>query len=189
LKKSTQLKDDMPPRSRLYHFAPQGTGTPLIESLTSYINRLAWAYRINPRALVAQEIVPNLDGLYRLPRNQMGLFALTYAMSINGAGKTAVDWSAALERLTMRLDLRYLNVHLWASELPGRGLLRATPAWYPVCYEDWRNDDLPIYQPLLWMLQAVTICLKHRLRLEEQCPNCHKYQAIICGFKISFAGY
>src|SRR5437764_382700 len=49
--------NDEPPRSRLYSLVPEGIGTPLIESLTSYINRLAWSYRVSPRILVAQEII------------------------------------------------------------------------------------------------------------------------------------
>jgi hypothetical protein len=173
------LCTDLPARSRLYRLAPMGVGTPMVECLTSYVNRLAWMYRVNPRLLVAQEIIPNLGGSFRLPLRQLGPFALFAAMSINGIGEIPVDWSATLERLTMLFDLRYLNIHLWASELPTRGLMRETPAWCSMCYQDWRNVDLPIYQPLVWMLQVVTICLKHRQRLEVQCPNCQRRQAII----------
>ncbi len=32
----------MPPRSKLYGLLPEGLGTVEVESLTSYINRLAW---------------------------------------------------------------------------------------------------------------------------------------------------
>ncbi len=45
----TEKGSKMPPRSRLYCLAPLGMGTVEIESLTSYIQRLAWAYRVNPR--------------------------------------------------------------------------------------------------------------------------------------------
>lgn len=170
---------DVPPRSRLYALPPLGLETPWVESLTSYLNRLAWMYRVNPRLLIAQEIVPNLGGSFRLPPRQMGPFALFAAMSINGAGEIPIDWAGTLERLTMRSDIHYLNVNLWASELPKRGLMRETPAWCSVCYQDWRKNDLPVYQPLVWMLQIVTICLKHRRRLKVRCPNCQKPQAII----------
>jgi hypothetical protein len=51
----------LPSRSRLYHLAPVGFGTPLVESLASYVNRLAWTYRINPRVFIAQEVLPNLQ--------------------------------------------------------------------------------------------------------------------------------
>ena len=51
----------IPPRSRLYCLSPLGVGTLWTESLTSYINRLAWTYRVSPRVLVAQEVVPQLE--------------------------------------------------------------------------------------------------------------------------------
>ncbi len=51
---------EMPPRSELYCQAPLGVGTVEIECLTSYIQRLAWAYRVNPRVLVAEVILPRL---------------------------------------------------------------------------------------------------------------------------------
>ena len=39
-------------------------GTVETESLTSYIQRLAWAYRVNPRVLVAEVILPHLGHTY-----------------------------------------------------------------------------------------------------------------------------
>src|SRR6266852_54348 len=36
-----------------------------------------------------------------------------------------------------------------------------------------------MYQPLLWALQAVTVCLHHRQPLTEQCPFCQKKQSAI----------
>src|SRR5262249_42011767 len=38
---------------------------------------------------------------------------------------------------------------------------------------------LPVYQPLLWMLQTITVCLRHGRQLEEQCPYCQKKQSVI----------
>ena len=55
---------EMPPRSKLYCLAPLGMGTVETESLTSYIQRLAWAYRVNPRVLVAEVILPHLGHTY-----------------------------------------------------------------------------------------------------------------------------
>lgn len=173
------IVNDLPPRSRLFHLAPLGIGPPLVESLTSYINRLAWMYRISPRMLVIQEVIPQLPGSYQFTPSQLSASLTAAEMRINGAGEVAVNWSTTLERLTMRADLRYLNVHVWASGLPTRTLLRETPAWCPICYQEWQKDDHPIYQPLLWMLQVVTICLKHKKKLESRCPHCHRLQAVI----------
>lgn len=170
---------DLPPRSHLYRLTPIGIGTRLIESLTSYVNRLAWTYRVSPRTLVTQEIVPKLARSYSLSSRQWSPTIESDAMRINGAGEVAVDWSATLESLTMRADLRYLNVHSWANGLPTLTLLRTKPAWCPICYQDWQRDGSPIYQPLLWMLQAVTICLNHKKNLDSHCSRCHMHQTLI----------
>jgi transcriptional regulator with XRE-family HTH domain len=176
-----QLTIDPPLRSRLYSLVPLGMGTPLVESLSCYINRLAWTYRISPRVLLAQEIVSHLSGSYHFGSSYhlLAAFCRSWAMSINGAGATAADWSDTLERLTMRADLRGLTSYQWAAGLPPQGLLHKTPAWCPVCYSNWREEKRSIYQPLLWMLQVMTICPVHHRQLEEQCPHCEEKQSVI----------
>jgi transcriptional regulator with XRE-family HTH domain len=170
-----------PPRSRLYSLVPAGIGTPLIESLTSYINRLAWTYRVGPRILIAQEIMPHLGKSYHFQSSSslLGAFCRSEAMSINSAGEGTLDWSGTLERLTMRGDLQDLTLCQWAGKIPPQGLLRAAPAWCPTCYHEWWEKGLPIYQPLLWMLQIVTVCLRHRRQLEERCLHCQRKQSVI----------
>lgn len=91
----------------------------------------------------------------------------------------AWNWSSALERLTARSDLRYLTLHSWANGLPQTRLIRKWPAWCATCYQQWQDEHAPCYQPLLWMIQAVTICPRHKRCLEEQCPFCHKRQSAI----------
>lgn len=41
----------IPPRSRLYRLEPVGIGTPYVESLTSYIARLAAEHCVTPKNL------------------------------------------------------------------------------------------------------------------------------------------
>ena len=48
----------LPSHSRLYHLEPIGVGSPFVESLTSYIARLAEAHSVSIRALIADEISP-----------------------------------------------------------------------------------------------------------------------------------
>ncbi len=170
----------MPPRSRLYHLPPCDVGTVWVESLTSYINRLAWMYRVSSRLLVAQEIVPQLSSEQQIPSfAKLATFSRSSAMGLNGTGDMAPEWVTILERLTLRSDLHWLTLRSWLGERPSRGYLRKTPAWCPVCYTEWREQKLPLYQPLLWMLQLVTTCPRHQVLLEDRCPHCQKYQSII----------
>ncbi len=48
----------MLPRSTLYALVPIGMGTPLVESLTSYITRLAEAHSVFSGLLMQKVIVP-----------------------------------------------------------------------------------------------------------------------------------
>lgn len=172
---------EIPPRSRLYCLAPLGMGTSEVESLTSYINRLAWAYRVSSWVLVVQEVLPFYNGPYyvRSSPHQLGGFGRTRAMRINGTGEVAREWVKTLEQLTTRSDLHSLTADPWASGLPNWGLLRSAPVWCPACYQEWQEQGRPIYQPLLWALQAVTVCLHHGQPLVEQCPSCQKKQSAI----------
>ena len=179
-KRSVQTSD-VPPRSRLYSQPPRNGGTFRCESLTSYIHRLAFAYDVSPRALIVQEILPLLNHTYckQASLSSFNGFARRAAMSMNGTGRTAADWTKTLEYLTARSDIISLTLQPWGSGLSIRRMLRRTPAWCPICYNEWREQGLPPYQPLLWMFSSLTICVQHRRRLETQCPLCKKRQAII----------
>jgi len=51
---------EAPPRSRLYSLEPIGIGTPEVESLSSYLNRLAQAHCVTVNALIAHELLPHV---------------------------------------------------------------------------------------------------------------------------------
>jgi hypothetical protein len=169
--------DEFPPRSRLYGLVPCGLDTMFQESLTSYLNRLGWRHHVSPRDLVAQEIVPSLSHEY--PKLQLAAFSRGPGMQINGAGEIAQEWANFLERLTMRSALHVLALDFWIGDLSSRGHLRKVPAWCPTCYTEWAEQALPLYQPMLWMLQVVTICPRHNRGLEDRCQHCQKTQSVI----------
>ncbi len=168
---------ESPPPSRLYGLAPCGLGTVYQESLTSYLNRLGWRHHVSPRDLVAQEIVPSLSHEY--PKRQLAAFSRGPGMQINGAGEIAQEWANFLERLTMRSDLHGLALDFWIGDLSSRGHLRKVPAWCPTCYTERAEQALPLYQPMLWILQVVTICPRHKRGLEDRCQHCQKTQSVI----------
>ena len=53
-----------PTRSELYHMLPAGLGMSFIESLTSYIARLAESHCLTTRSLVVQKFFPSLGRSY-----------------------------------------------------------------------------------------------------------------------------
>lgn len=181
----------IPSRSRLYHLKPIGIGTPMVESLTSYVTRLAQAHHVTPKSLVSYEILPfqgkdvtTLRHYYRLNR-----FWLTGASSINSVGSTAREWVETLENLTLRSNLRFLTMLPWSEVLALNRLIRGRKAWCPNCYEEWRCAGHVIYEPLLWFLQGVSVCNVHHCLLSTECPfeDCKSQEPLL--MQISRPGY
>jgi len=162
-----------PPHSRLYALEPLGMGTSNIESLTSYVTRLAGAHSVSLRTLVLQQLLPQLkcDYLSNPLKNSLDAFWIEAARALNGTGTLAKDWAYALERLTLRTDLQFLTLLPWASVLTQQRLLRITRAWCPDCFMEWQTAGQPIYEPLLWNVSAVFLCPRHQRPLLEKCPH------------------
>lgn len=162
-----------PPRTRLYHLAPIGVGTPAVESLTGYLMRLAEAHCVSTGALVSAELLPLLQ-----QERQDALPAATWlgraGAQFNGTGQAAQVAVTALASLTGRAELAALTLLPWAAVVAPRGLLRRrqrTRAWCSACYADLLEQDLVLYEPLLWSLAAVTVCVRHQTQLSERCPH------------------
>ena len=149
-----------PPRSRLYSLEPIGRGTREVESLSSYVTRLAQAHCVDPWTLMTHEIQPYI-----------GERRLVWQWAMNGTRTVARRWVTALEALTQRRGLTALTFLPWARVLDAVPLLRRERAWCPNCYEGWRTGGTPVYEPLLWAIRGVTVCPTHRRPLLERCPS------------------
>ncbi len=161
----------LPRPTRLYSLTPIGVGTPMVESLTGYVVRLAEAHCVSAGLLYWKEI-RTLTG-----KGNIFTFRVTngngYSThTINGLGAPAADFVRVLERLTGQHNLRVLTLLPWAQVLPKAGLLRRARAWCERCVQAWHQANQPLYEPLLWTLQAVTVCPYHQRPLCHQCPHC-----------------
>jgi len=162
----------MPTRNTLYALEPIGVGTPFVESLTSYLARLAEAHCVFPGTLLQKVLVPQLATLFpQKSRKALVRECEDRSHAINAAGLHAQRMLVALETLTGLHDLRSLTLVMWANVLFGKGATRLQKAWCPVCYEAWRRQGRIVYDPLLWTLEAVTTCPWHRVALRLSCAN------------------
>lgn len=161
-----------PSHSRLYALEPCGLGTPQVESLTSYVARLAEAHSVSLRTLAIQELLPLLkrDYLSSPFKNTLSAFLKEAARAVNGIGLLAHDWVQIVEQLTFRSDLSALTLLPWAAVLTSQRLLRLTRAWCPACFMEWQAAGQPIYEPLLWNISVVSVCVVHQRTLLRQCP-------------------
>jgi hypothetical protein len=160
--------------SRLYDLEPMSVGSPMVESLTGYIARLADAHSVSPATLVIREILPSVapsevhqDGkwVYKQLSSVFRASAL-----LNGVSEGTQSWVLALEELTGRGDLRFLTLLTFSKVLPPRSLLRRTRAWCPLCYQRWWQAGLVVYEPLIWSMECVRVCGHHHLPLSHRCP-------------------
>ncbi len=163
------------PHSRLYSLEPIGIGNPLVESMTSYIIRLSEAHSVYPRTLITHEIVPLLKQPSLYQNGHIVYANLTAYLEkssvLNGNSTQTSDMIQALEQLTARHDLRFLTMLTWQYVFSRKKLPRRTRAWCPICYQEWRDKNQILYEPLLWSLEVINVCHQHRLRLQTHCPN------------------
>ncbi|MDJ0730847.1 MAG: TniQ family protein [Crocosphaera sp.] len=159
----------LPPRSCLHHLEPIGIGTSMVESLSSYVTRLAHSHGVFAGILLEKKLKPLINKRY-------GVATLNkiahYSKALNGMGIMAEDLVRGLSILTSRQDLSLLTLLHWSNLFPTRQLLRSSRAWCPLCYSEQFQNNKICYEPLLWSLKIVQVCPKHHIFLVSSCPDC-----------------
>src|SRR5258708_19651168 len=130
----------------LYHLDSICVGTAQVESLTSYLKRLAQRHHLSVADLVAfcHGKAPNNDALLTNWTRSNALFW------IDGATRMGEIWSQLLVDATFHKKVEYLTMVYWKPIVNSVRLLRERQAWCPRCYSVWLNTGRPIYEPLLW---------------------------------------
>ena len=174
----------LPETSRLYSLKPIGLEMPFIESLSSYLLRLATEHCVTPKKLIMGEIAPLIMGNQYAPemlsKNASTLFGNSDAKpAINGMRDMRRSLVDALEQLTLRQDLRYLSCLTYQGVIKDRSLFRQNKAWCPECFEEWQQENKPIYEPLLWSFKDVNYCPNHNCQLSDRCLGCDSLQKAI----------
>lgn len=162
------------PPSRLYNLEPIGISTGMVESLSSYIGRLADAHTTSVSMLIKHEISNYFKHSYLGPNEATG-HSYDALNSINGRCNTAAGWVMVLEALTLRQDLRFLTFLPYREMLGDKFLLKRHRHWCPKCFDDWRKQGHICYEPLIWKTFPVHICPIHSSELRKNCPHCGHY--------------
>jgi transcriptional regulator with XRE-family HTH domain len=156
----------LPRTNLLYRLTPCGLGTPYVESLSSYVTRLAEAHVVSVWRFILHVLSPVRTG--RIPR-----CGTRYAYPVNGLGKDSEIILRALEAATHRSDLRLLTLSALEGVISQPNTFRTPEAWCPGCLEQWRTAGVPVYSPLQWAVRIVTVCPVHSYPLVDRCPHCH----------------
>lgn len=160
-------------RSILYNVEPVGIDTGLVESLSSYLIRVAYEHNITVGHLINKIVIPNMHKDY-LQRSTIygGNSFYDRAKTINGFMDNSKELVRIMEILTSRRDLTNLTLFKFQEFIPLRKLLKDSLSWCPGCIMDWHITGEIIYYPLIWYLKPVGVCIKHNRYLSEKCPNC-----------------
>jgi hypothetical protein len=177
----------MYPRSELYCLAPIGIGTARVEGLASYLMRLAEAHHVELGALV--DLIGSYLSTpcrYRVPALRVQRLCERWR-EIPSVELTLNDWVGATEKLTLRTDLSWLTMLGWAELIDLRSVYRYERTWCPYCYEEVGAAEQPIYEPLLWNVKEVRLCIRHLRPLRRECNHCCRVQSTV--LRSSRAGY
>ena len=174
----------IPTVSRLYSLEPIGVGTPLTESISSYLTRLAQEHCVTPKKLIMGEIAPLIMGKKYpseiISKNVSTIFGNSDAKpAINGMRNRTESLTQALEKLTLRRDIHYLSCLTWKGIIKERELFRQHKVWCSQCFEQWRQNKKLLYEPLLWSFRDVNFCNQHNCYLVDRCPYCDSSQKAI----------
>lgn len=157
---------------KLFSLKPMGTGIEMVESLTSYLARLAKEHSVTVGILVGKVIAPELGKDYLLESCRSGGSRFyEQGAGLNGLGKQADDLSTALFKLT-GCDVSILTLQSWRDIFPATGLLRKYKAWCPLCLEEWKKNHEAIFEPLIWNFKQINVCGNHGVSLNTRCPLC-----------------
>lgn len=168
------------PRSVLYNIEPIGTGSEFVESLTSYLARVAFEHNTSVGHLVNKLLIPSMDKDYlHRSRDFGGNRFYEGAKTINGYMENSLSVVKAIEKLTVRDDIHKLTLIRWKNVFPLRELLKKSLAWCPFCIKEWKENNKTVYYPLIWSIDLVHMCHIHSCFLINKCPTCFKQQDIL----------
>ncbi|WP_411953784.1 TniQ family protein [Alkalibacillus sp. S2W] len=162
-------------RSKLYNLKPINSDGAYVESLSSYISRLAQKHNILVGDIVNDVVTPLLNKKYLediISNGGDGFFKSSNA--INGTGVMAEDFVKVIELLTQRRDLFKSTLLKLEGEISIKGLLRKNKAWCPLCIEKQFKNGIDIYEPLIWSISEYKVCTTHHTPLVDHCSNCNK---------------
>ncbi|MBH0359680.1 TniQ family protein [Bacillus toyonensis] len=159
--------------SSLYSIEPIGIGTPYVESLISYIARLAYEHSILPGMIIKHILAEMLQKDYLKERYQRGLISC-HTAKFCGINSISMDIVQALEKITMRSDMIFLTLNPLKNLFNGRNVIGGRRKWCPCCLNEWKSRGEIIYEPLLWKIDSITYCPSHQCILPDECFKCKK---------------
>lgn len=175
----------LPPRAVLEPLVPIGAQTDRVESLTSYITRLAAGNLVSVSKLIYKLVLPQIP--IKNTNSQISNVGWSDSHLVNGMGQTASDWVFALNVLTGRTDLAQLTFLPWVDTLPTKiSLVCRHRRWCPECLDEMLESGTAIHERLIWTVNSLQLCPWHLTKLEACCPACgHRHCSELPGRRLA----
>lgn len=153
--------------AKLFRVPLLGVGTEAVESLASYVYRLARAHGVTVGQLI--RFISENTGVpirWSVDLKCNTVLALVRATPRN---RRLLE---LLQESTGRNDLRCGTFHALTNCARIGDLYSKVLRWCPVCFSEAIDSGESPYHRLAWMLAGIKYCPQHRIRLIDRCPNC-----------------
>jgi hypothetical protein len=117
----------------------------MVESMTSYLARLAQAHGVSTGCLLSKVVAPRMTHGGLASRNRLQELFGRAGNSFDGNSATVSEVINAVEALTGQCGLAELTMLPCGRHVSCRGLIRNHQAWCPDCLQGWHDfepDDL-----------------------------------------------
>jgi hypothetical protein len=176
IEEGVQESNDNYMYTRYYNLEPEGVGTPYVESLTSYISRLAIEHNVSFINLIRDIKANNCYPCY-----------LNY--HINGVGRNTKKTVELLSKYTSRNDIINTTFLTLKGVMPGNRIIDIGRRFCPICFYDNMNSNKVIYEPLIWQLNCISICPIHNISLIDRCTYADCSESLSRIGRLSIPGY
>lgn len=156
-------------RLNLYDIKPQNVLSKDVESLSSYLSRLARAHVVDIKRLALE-----VRNIYRSEKGLRKITVSNNLLSVNSVNRANRSLVLGLLKCTGNKDVKYLSLFALDNKIKSRRLIKKSAFWCPHCLYNMKLNHSIIYIKLIWQMEIVFYCEKHNIRLENQCPSCLK---------------
>lgn len=178
--------------NKLFPIPLLGQGTADIESLSSYVLRIAYEHGVSVGMLISA--IPEMSEVDSCVVYRSGVAGRGGIESLARVNNCSLRWRQLLTELTGQdlfcgaLQFLSRNVYLVSADIGG---IR----WCPECFCEMSRIDMPRYIKQIWHMKAIDYCPLHRTPLESVCPRCESVQqsmrveappgwCVKCGFNL-----
>ena len=155
----------------------RGVGTVDIESLGSYIHRLAYTHGVTARSLIHDVFLWCKEDGLEFTEDKDGPRATDDLSAYVRPNETTKEAIQIFEHVTGRKDLAS-GTFIAVNDAFDRssGMYISKFRWCPVCMQEFERAGDEGYFKLIWHLKSITHCNIHGAKLISKCPHCNSYQ-------------